>query len=92
MFKVNETSKYRREKSEVLSDKKLKEVAEAELAKAEKDIENQWKKINKNGDDKENEAQRGNYCVKCGKRLENKNKRSQKKEEKNSEEIRIELK
>ena len=82
MFKVNETSKYRREKSEVLSDKKLKEIAEAELSKAEKDIENQWKKINKNGGDKENEAQKGNYCVKCGKRLENKNKRSQKKEEK----------
>lgn len=50
MFKVNETSKYRREKSEVLSDKKLKEVAEAELSKAEKEIENKWREIINKGD------------------------------------------
>ena len=64
MCKVNETSTYSRKKSEILSDKNLKEVAKAKLSEAEKIIENKWKEINKNGGDKENEAQKGNYCVK----------------------------
>ena len=67
MCKVNETSKYRWEKSEVLSDKKLKEVAESELSKAEKDIENKWKEIKKNEVDKEKEGQEGNFFVKIWK-------------------------
>ena len=67
MCKVNEKSKYRWEKSEVLSDKKLKEVTESELSKAEKDIENEWKEIKKNEVDKEKEDQEGNFFVKIWK-------------------------
>ena len=47
MCKVKETPRYRMKKSEILSDKNLKEVVETKFSEMEKEIENKWREINK---------------------------------------------